>query len=271
MKKNTSIFIFFLFLAAIAGISDAKFISIETSTSLNISGEKAQVVVLTKNKGDEPAYNLKVSVEIGGRQFEGLQKEALSLNEQYRAEFNVAPDFKKPGRYPVVVNVDYTDANLYPFSALSAVYINYKDALNARAAGVIAPVTLSKKGRISLEVNNMDSMERTFRFRLIAPKEMLIANPEGDVTVGPGMGKTVSFDVKNISALPGSVYPVFALLGYEDDKHYYSTVSAGNITIVKEKSFLDAYKWLLFGILAVLIAVVVFYNYGRSGDRGAKA
>lgn len=268
--KIDILFLAVLLPAALVRAADANVISIETGTTINISGTRAQVIVTTANRGDEAAHNVKAGMEIGGRQFSGRLKETLSPREQYSEEFNAELEFKKPGRYPVVVNIDYTDANLYPFSALSATYINYGESLNARVAGMVAPVTLAKNGRINLTVNNLDAVERKFHFRVIAPKEIVVTNPEGEIAVASGTEKKVSLDIRNISALPGSSYPVFALLGYEDDKYYYSTINTGIITVVRNKSLLDAYQWPLLIVLAVLVAIVIAYNSGRLRDRGAK-
>jgi hypothetical protein len=271
MKISISTLLFFLSLAVIPRLAESNFISIETGTVIHISDDHAQIIVTTTNKGDEPAYNLKMSIEIGNIAFSGHVKNSLAPKEQYREEFNTALGFKKAGRYPVIVNTEYTDANLYPFTAPSATYLNYKEALNARVAGIIPETRLAKSGSISLTVNNMDVVERKFHFHLIAPKEILIRNPQGDITVDSGMRKTISFDIKNISALPGSSYPVFVLLSYEDSKYYYSTINTGTITIAKERSLLETYKWPLMAALIILVVIVFIYNSKKFRERDAKA
>ncbi|HWR58824.1 MAG TPA: hypothetical protein VN328_08055 [Thermodesulfovibrionales bacterium] len=270
MSINIPALFFLLALAVLAQPAEAGFISFETSTVINVLENRAQAVVTVTNKGDEAAHNVKVTMEIDESSFPGSLKNLLQPKEQYRAEFETALKYKKPGRYPVIVSVEYTDANLYPFTAPSVAYLNYGDSSNARATGTIANATVTKTGSIRLTINNLDTVEREFNFRMVAPKELLISGPKGGRMIAPGESKTVSFEVRNISALPGSNYPVFAVLGYEDDKYYYSTVATGSVTVARGSALLTTYKWPLAALLVILVLIVAAYNLKTFRKRGPK-
>lgn len=264
MRENISLFLFSIFFGSFMNVAEAKFISIETTTTVTMKNNEVGMRVSLANKGDEPAHNVTVNVEIMGKQLKGPLKDKLGVNEKYNEEFTTKVDFQKPGRYPVVVNVGYTDANLYPFTALSVALLNFKESANARVVGIIPQTKLAKNGKIPLTVNNIDVAERKFHFRLVSPKEIFIANPEGDISVDSGADKTVSFDARNISALPGSSYPLFVLLEYEDGGYHYSAVNSGNIIIKKQELVPDAYKKPLLAVLIAVFAGILFYNFRKA-------
>lgn len=269
MKKSVAAILFLLSFMLIPQMSSASFISIETTTTITVEGYTAKVSVAVTNKGDEPAHNGRVRLDIGGNHLTGKFMDTLQVNVKNTEEFETNIDFKKPGKYPVTVMVEYTDSNQYPFSALSVTFLNYKEPVNARVVGIIPQISLKDKGKLKLTVNNIDVAERNFTYQMVAPQELNIANPTGSITVDSGAEKTVIFDIKNISARAGSNYAVFSILSYEDDKYHYAGINTGSI-IIEKQTFVDRYKAYLIVILVVLVLVVAFYNLKRTKKQRVK-
>jgi len=249
--------------------SEAAFITIETTTSTTVRDNVPNISVSVTNKGDESAHNVRINIMLASKQYSGRLKDVLGKGLSYTEEFSPSAEFKKAGRYPFLVNVSYTDANLYPFSALSVSYINYKEPLDSLITGTIPELALSEKGSVRLTAKNIATKEIKFKYEFILPREFMAEKPGGEVTAGPGTEKVITSDIENISALAGSKYPVFALLSYEDDKYYYSTIASGSITVGK-KNLLYRYKTYLIVLLAVLILIVIFYNLKGAGKRASK-
>lgn len=263
MSKNSLIFLFFLSFAVIPQASNAGFITFETSTTVTIKDKNAKVVVVIVNLGDEPAHNIRINAQIGGKKLSGQLKSILRINEKHREELTMTVDFKKPGRYPVIVTVEYTDTNLYPFSVLSVGYLNYKKPLEARVAGILSELTLTHKGRLNVTVNNTDLVERKIYVQVVASKEFITPAPKDGIVIGSGTEKTIYFDIKNISALLGSDYPVFAIISYEDDRYFYSNISAGNIKIERER-FFTIYNKPLIILLIIILIIAAYYTLIKS-------
>lgn len=257
--KNFLPVAFFLAALMFPQMSSAGFITIETTTSVTVAGDNARVTITTTNKGDEPANNVIINLAFASKQFSGKLKDTLGIKESYTDEFTFPIEFKKAGRYPIIVTVEYTDANLYPFSALSVSYLNFNNPANARVSGTISQTSIADKGKIAVAVNNIDSVERKIHMQLITPKEFMVQGPVTEISVAPAKEKSASFEIRNISALPGSSYPVFAIISYEDDQYYYSTIASGIINIEKQKGFFNIYIKMLTAVLAAFI-VLLFYK-----------
>jgi len=251
-------------------ISHAGYITIETTTTVTVTGNTASIRITATNKGDEPANNVRMTLTFASKDLSGDLKDVIAIKGSYSSEFTVPIEFKKPGRYPIIVSVEYTDANLYPFSALSVSYLNYNNPANAMVSGDISQLDLADKGKLSIKAKNIDSVERKFNIRLVSSKDFSVLQPETSISVGPGKEKSVSFDIKNISALPGSKYQVFAILSYEDDSRYYSTITSGTINVKKHKGIFNIYLTILTAILAGLVMLLVYKIVRPKKDSSSK-
>ena len=246
--------------------SEASFIAITTETAVKIEDNTAKILVGVTNKGDESAYNVKISAAIGGKIIAGPLIDLLKVNDKYSETLTASVDFKKPGTYPVILAVEYTDANRYPFTASSVVYLNYKEGVVSRVAGEIAAISIADSGRMKVKIKNLEQAEEKIAIHLIAAKEFLIPTPEKQITLKPGLEETVVFDIKNLSALTGSNYPVYAILGYEDEKYHYVNVLAGNIKVEEKKTFVAEYKWPMVVVAIILVGLIGYLNLRRKQD-----
>ncbi|MBF0557891.1 MAG: hypothetical protein HQL08_03825 [Nitrospirae bacterium] len=255
---------FFLVLLLMLGVvcpdpSAASFISIEIEAGVELFQNSLRTSVKVTNKGDEPAENVKTSVEVQGKRTYGKARRVLGPNEQFTEEFTTPVIFEKPGRYPVLISVDYTDANQYPFNALTINYADYQESPNARVAGSVGTLNLSGSEKLKVSVKNTDEIERKVLVRLVTSKEFAVQNRLQEIAVSPGDEKKLSFDVKNTGGLPGSTYPVFALIIYEDTSYRYLSVASGNIVVMK-KGIWHGLKLPLAILLAVLVSgICLFY------------
>jgi hypothetical protein len=257
-----------LFAFLIPAESSASVISIETSVSA-VSGDNGTMVrVDNLNKGDEPAFNLKVNVDINGTRISGRIKDKFAVKDKFSEEFQVAAKFQKPGRYPVIVTTEYTDANLYPFSAVSVSYVNHKESANALVVGTLHATKIAQSGEVSLTVKNLDAAKRKYSVRMVAARELSVVNPAIELALNPLSESTIKFEVRNLSALPDSSYPVFAVMTYEDEQYFYTAVNSGLITIGNTKPF-GKLKMPLLAVFILLVSMIAVY-YLRAAYRRSK-
>lgn len=249
----------FAFLLFVPGRTAASYISIDTAITAGVRDNRTSVSLVITNKGDEAAHNVLAIVEAGGKTARGALKEVLGVNESLKEQFGLETVYAKPGRYPFVVTVEYTDANLYPFTALSVAHLNYKDPGNARVVCAAPPLKIIEKGRQTLSVTNMDDAPRTVHVRLAAARELSVARPETDVVLGPGAKKDVQFDLGNTSALPGSSYPVYGVITYEDGERFNSYICSGALTVEKEGIARRLKTPLLVAFIVFAVLAVVYY------------
>jgi len=212
------------------------------------------------NSGDEPAYNVQISLLSEDFESNPIFVGVLSPNEPFEGYFNVSLAKEiLPGNYPITVLVDYADANGYPFSSVSPSFIIYKNPTPTMVSGDIAEISLSseKSKKLTLNVRNLDDVSHDVNIELILPRELKVVDTEKIISIEPKEEKQLNFEVSSVSALVGSSYIALASLEYEDDLHH-SSYARGIIKIVEEKPF-EFPIWLPVLSFGVLLIIFVYY------------
>lgn len=240
--------------------SEGSYITIETETKVTVEKNAAQVHIEVVNKGDEPAYNVRIGAEAAGRNEKGPLMDQLGQDEKAELDFKAPLSYEKPGKYPVVVTVDYTDLNRYPFTALSIAYVDYRERVVGRVVGELSVPPVTDRGTVRVKVKNLEQAKKSVAIRLVLPKEFINSQPARSLEIEPGREETAEFELSNISALQGSQYQIFALLEYEDDQYHYTNALTGTMEVVEKKTFVARYKKVLISLAAILAAAAVFWN-----------
>lgn len=244
------------------GVAQGSFISMETKISPTLKDNTLTVKVDITNKGDEPAYNVQVGVDANDRVASTPVKDVLQINETHAVKTTFDMDIQTAGRYPLIVTIDYTDLNQYPFSAISSAYFVYKEDASPRVHGRIHDVSISKEGKLVLTLKNLLDTDKKVRVKLAVPRELSVSEPIRDVDLGSKSEKEITFDIKNFSALGGSSYRVFAVTGYEDNNKHFNVTIPGVVKIRERGYFLKTYKWVFIGAGAAIIAVFIGLQFG---------
>jgi hypothetical protein len=250
---------------------EARFITIEANVNASVEGDNARTLITISNRGDEPAYNVVARAEIGGAARTGLVREALLPNERYSETFDTTVDYDKPGRYPVIVTVDYTDGNHYPFSALSIVHLNYRENIAGRVVGEIGPASVGSRGSVRLTIRNLGQTEERVNARLVTPTELSASPATKTLRVKPSGQEDLAFTVRNASALPGSQYQVYAVLDYEQDNYHFSTVVGGRVSVEARRSALSVYLGPAIAAAIVLTGAWAYIHRRRRPRRSVAA
>lgn len=260
--RGFSVLMILGFLAA-GTTASATVITIQTQTQVTVEKNQARISVGVTNKGDEPAYNIRIATEIDGKLKSTPLKDTLQVNETYTADLASALDFAKPGKYPAVITVDYTDRNQYPFTATSIGYIDFKEKSVGRVVGEVVPARLSAHGRVTVKVKNLEQADHSFDVRLVLPKEFKGPDLMKTVKIPSGEEQVLNFDIQNISALQGSRYEIFAVVAYEDEKLHYSNALNGVIEVIQKESFVKIYRKPLIVLSVLLAGIILFLNLRR--------
>lgn len=255
-----TLLILFSFVMNLNQFVEAGFITIETKATVNIDKDTIKSTVEVTNKGDEAAYNVRITADIGGKLLKGTVKDVLKVNEKHSEEFTTEAGFKKAGRYPVIVTIEYTDQNQYPFTALSIVDLVYKENVITRVSGQLIALEVMEKGNLKVKVKNLEDIEKKVNILLVIPKELSSPNRQKEVVIKGGAEETVKFDIRNLAALLGSNYVVYAVLQYEDDNYHYTNSTRGNIKIEEKKEIVKFYRWPLVALAVLLIFAVLYIN-----------
>ena len=255
MKK--AVFIFILLTALFSSLAAASYISLNTSVNTKFENGVLKLSVGTVNKGDESAYNVQAELKVGEKSVLAEKKSELPIDGAYQADVTFKPVIKKPGTYPLFLILHYTDANQYPFSALSAQTFIYQKEAVAPIFGQLKSTSFSKEGSLQLVLKNLGDNAIETKTSIVAPRELSIIN-NGEPIMVPSKGEAAaSFNIKNFSALAGSTYQVFAVSESEDNDLHYTSIAPGTIKIVAAQEVFGLGYPLVFTLLALLIIVFI--------------
>jgi len=273
---NRKIFTIALILA-LAGISSARYISISTSVSVEnlVRGDTTQVGVKLLNSGDEPAYDVRLSLLLPeGFSADELTPGRLDPEKPYTGNFtvNIAKNVIS-GSYPIVILTDYRDANSYPFSSVTLNSLNIRERTSSDIFGVLSRIRMSPDGSAvtTLRIRNRGNEKHKLKVRFFLPKELEVRPEHYELEIGPRAQKELKFKISSFGALTGSTYVVFASIDYDEDNLHYSSTASGTVEIVNEDELppasddgenpleflekIDLTLWLLLGSFLLLLIV----------------
>ena len=249
----------FLIVSGSANPAVAGYISMQTKIQGTLEGNKLHVSAEVTNRGDESAYNVQISAQVAGNSVTSAVTEVVGVEETISQSLTIDVAFAKPGHYPLLVTIHYTDANQYRFSALNLLSIVNQQATAANILGVLKGDQLGSKGSVALKVKNLDNHPKTVQLHFILPQELSTPDVEKTFTLGPHEEVDFSLEVNNFSALPGSSYPVYALLEYELDDRHFMTSASSTVEIITEDLLLTN-RTLFIGAGIVLAIIFIYVN-----------
>lgn len=250
----------FAFFSSISAVN-AGFITITTHTSLTVTDNRIKVKVVVTNDGDEPAYNTQIHVNENHRTQVSPVKQILTVKESLEYEFQYDLVQIKHGRYPILININYTDINQYPFTAATGTYYAYGDDTVSQVFGTTSNISLSTQSTLPLLLKNMDESPRELTIQFVVPKELSIQDKTKEIILQPRSELIATFGLRNFSALPGSRYQAFFIIEYEDESRHYSNIVPCFITIEAPKKFFEKYMWYIIGGSSTLFVVFIVFQF----------
>lgn len=233
----------------------ASYISLNTTLSSKVEGRTLKVSVLSVNKGDESAYNVQAEFKAGGKEILAEKRTELPVGASYQAQASIPLSATRLGNYPLTLIMHYTDANQYPFSALTAQTFVYKKEAPSPLFGQVKSTVFSKEGKLRFKLKNLGDKKIIAKAYLVAPRELTVEEQKLELAVDPKSEQSAGFTVRNFSALSGSTYQVFAVSEFDDAGVHYANIAPGTIKIVEERGFLGLSQTVIIVILAALVLV----------------
>jgi hypothetical protein len=92
-----------LWCTAMAAVAHASYISMDTQFSMKTTDGTVFVEVATRNKGDEPAYQVHFEILAHDHILTGARAVQLNMGDLYSDTFPLEEIFPLPGRYPLFV------------------------------------------------------------------------------------------------------------------------------------------------------------------------
>ena len=255
-KSAIAAFCFFIFFAApaFAGV-----IRIQTQTTVEPTEGHVKIKIKLTNEGTATAYNLQVHLRLLGEILDSKVHPQLDPAKSDTFFFEQNTQGVKAGRYPLTVFVDFHDANQYPFSALSGMTFSVGANLNPDLAVISKNIAIDKEGKLSLDIKNLGVNEKHLVASLVLPRELSTPTAQIDFQLGPRSQKSLNFEIRNFSALPGATYPVFCYLEYDLKNIHHTALCQAVVKIIASENLFRRFRWLWIGLAGILIAAFLFF------------
>lgn len=246
-----------LWCAAMVVMAHGSYISMETSLSVTASPGEVEAKVTTRNKGDEPAHQVRLEIQAMGQTFAGSSAVQLGVDQTHVDTFSLGDLFPLEGRYPVFVKTHYQDGNSYQFSALHGGLHDYGQAVatDIRIKGHEADMPVDGETGMRFTLFNNGTGSHDIELSLHVPDEILVTGETNTLTLQAKEEKEVAFVLKNFSALENSSYVVFLAAGYSDDGQYYGGLGSAIVHIKEIQSVFSAFssQWVLIAMAALFL------------------
>ena len=241
------------------GCAFAGTISIRSAIQAERQGDALLVSVELANAGDEPAHLVQARLEAAGMNFAGGDHPLIAPGAGARETWRVPLAGKPPGRHPILLWIHYSDANGYPFTALASAIVSIdRDVAPQVAARFSEPeVSLAGNGRARLELANLAEQELALSVRLVGPRELRLSPGRRRFALVARQRRELELELENLSALPGSRYPIFAVVEHGAELHH-TVIAQGWVEIGARRSWTPGLRYLIYGALLLLAAWMIW-------------
>lgn len=239
----------------------AGYITLDVRPSAEFIEQFITVSASITNNGDEPAYKVQVSVEGEGRSVSLPAIDHIGINEQKKIVATLPVGTLTPGTYSTIIRTGYIDANGYHFSTVTVVSGSKWTNVISPVVAVLEVSELSQFSHLRVRVSNMGRRESDIRLRIASPEELSIDRPEIRLRLQGGQEEQVSFVVRNVSAIPGSSYAVYAILDSRMQDLHTSTAFAAQVPILARGGSSGFTPLLiLVGLASLPLGVLVLFR-----------
>ncbi|NMC63770.1 MAG: hypothetical protein GYA55_11460 [SAR324 cluster bacterium] len=243
-------------------------ISITSTLKFEEKDGKKILVAQIKNSGNESAQDVQAHIQFLDMDLSGPKWESLGAGKEEIVSWDLPVMSVKNGRYPAVLTVEFSDLNSYPFSAVNVRSLEIGQADPPRVFGKLDSVSITNEGEFNFMLKNLEPVAKKIKVTLVRPKEINIEPGEFELELGETnapISKTIK--VSNFSALPGAIYPIFAIVAYDSETTHDTIVLRSNIQMSQDSNSYSTLIWLL-GLVAIFL--LIFWLLTRKGKSQQK-
>jgi hypothetical protein len=219
-------------LALIADPALAGSITIRNDVSALAQGDRLTVTMRIVNSGDEAAHAVAAGASFGGQATRGPTQPILVPGGRMEISLELPGRPTAAGQWPLAATVDYTDANGYAFQALHVLLVSSVDASPALVAVVdVDARPLATSSGVDVRLKSLSGIKRPTTINFFVPRGLEVDIASRPFSLEPWSDATVKAQITNRTALPGSRYPVFVTVEYDDPEGHHAALAQGTIEI----------------------------------------
>lgn len=271
VRYSLNIIVFLLLSNCIVvGLADnvsAGVIRISLKTTLSIRNGVIQTKIIATNTGTEAAHRLRGVLHIFDKTFVSDKIERLDVQKSHTFHINTDLSEDKKGVFPFIGEVRFHDANLNPFSALSAGTFKVKSRFLKGVKGKAVNPTVKREGKLKVRVTNQFAKPLKLRAKLYLPYALSVSESTQHISVASREAKDFSFDLNNRFGAGGAKYPAFCTLEYNVNGHHQTILLKSVIRIQEAENWFIATKWYWLAGLPVLLVFWIGIGVRAKGRR----
>jgi hypothetical protein len=239
-------------------------IAIQVSHQAELREGELRAAVTLSNEGDEAAHAVTPVLRFRGAEMRGATQAKLPPKEPVEASLALPAGSLADGHWPYEIVVEYADANLYPFQALSVGMLAVgSPPLPKVAIPALTSPTLATQAELPVHVKNLSETERRVTLKVFAPDAIEEKHAREETLLGPWAELEIPVELTNRAALPGSRYPLFVTVEYEDGPVHQTLLAQTSVEILASDARVGPgghYLWITAAILAALFAGLVAFR-----------
>jgi len=251
------------FVVSLAPPVQAGSISITATQDATYDGTTVTSSLTISNQGDEAAVSVVPKLRFGDKEVRGTLHDELVPGATVSDTLTLEVGELQTGRWPFSLAVDYADGNQYPFQALQMAAITVGSPSPATVAvPKMEADPLAAAGDLRVTVKNLSADPRQASLSLHLPHGLEATKGGTEVvSLEPWGEREVVIPITNRTALPGSRYPVFATVEYDEGDTHHALVAQSVVEIVSAENAVAVHGnrfWIgaavLGGIFVLLLA-----------------
>ena len=243
-------------------------------TSVTVTAQSVDVRLEIDNRGNEDALVVTPFLTLAGvtTALETTPHIAFEGGRMWVHSFPVGElAFSEAGVYPLVVQLRYHDAYMYPYSMVSVtgVQLGKSLPLEIPVTGEMVAAQVTDEGALDLRVRNTGDVPLEARLTMVSPAELVVVADGDRLSIPAGEERQMSYAIKNNGSLPGSSHSIYATIEYSLNGQH-------GVVILQEGGAVTSYlsdkkRGMIItgaGFIALLFFIVLFIEF-RTGVRAA--
>jgi len=226
-------------------------ITMVTGFSTTMKPEGLLLEVSAENRGDVPAHDVQFEITVDDKVYVSPQVKMLGVAQKTSVGYTLTDGFESPGRYPVVIRTYYKDANVYPFTAVTVGFYDYRSAVMPAVSirSEATEMTVNGKGQVRFVLHNDGPGSKKIDLSLYIPNELSVSNDYADIEIGPQREATLVYNLENYSALANSSYQVSLVGQYQEAGSHFGFAGSTVVRIVGdvESAVRPFWIWVVLG------------------------
>jgi hypothetical protein len=208
-------------------------IAIQLTHRAELQEGELRAALTISNGGDEAARGVTPVLRFRDAESRAPTQESLPPGEPFEAPLAVPAGELGEGRWPYAILVDYADANLYPFQAVSVGMLEVgSPPLPKVSLTAPAPATLADEARLAVKLKNLSESPQEVRLAVVGPEAIETTAPAEAAVLTGWEEREVPLRLVNRAALPGSVYPLFVTAEWQDGEVHQAVVVQASVEIL---------------------------------------